>query len=184
MRCLILPLVVITFASSPKAQAEPVSGSKHFAADAVELGWKYVQKGDYGTALRRFQMAILHDPDFAPAYFGAGYVLSKEGKFDEAIKCYRETLKRDTLYVYSLANLGNALLQEGQIPEAVRMLDKALEIDPTCGEAHLIYTSYYAYKQDWKSAEQSVNKAIKYGTKLDPELRDILEKHGVKIAEN
>jgi hypothetical protein len=29
-----------------------------------------------------------------------------------------------------------------------------------------------------------VNKAIKYGQRLDPELREIFEKHGVKIAEN
>src|SRR2546430_11096309 len=53
-------------------------------------GWKYFQQGDYETALRRFQMAIRHDPDFAPAYFGAANVYSAEGKLDEAIKYYRD----------------------------------------------------------------------------------------------
>ena len=83
-----------------------------------------------------------------------------------------------------LVYLGYALLQQGKFPEALQMLDKALEIDPKCGEAHLSYGRYYAYKQDWKNAEQSVNKAMKYGQKIQPELREILEKHGVKIAEN
>jgi len=157
---------------------------KHFAPDAVELGWKHFQQGDYETALRRFRMAIRHDADFAPAYFGAAYVYSAEGKLDEAIKYYRETLKKDTLYVFTYANLGYALLQKKQFPEALQMLDRALEIDPTCGEAHLSYANYYAYKQDWRNAEQSVNKAIKYGQKIHPELREMLEKHGVKLVEN
>jgi Tfp pilus assembly protein PilF len=88
------------------------------------------------------------------------------------------------LYVYTYANLGYALLQQGKFSEALQMLDKALEIDPKCGEAHLTYGRYYAYKQDWKNAEQSVNKAMKYGQTIRPELREMLEKHGVKIAEN
>ena len=179
-------LVPLIFLSPVRAEAEPPAGpdSKHFASDAVELGWKYFEQGDHATALRRFQMAIRHDPDFAPAYFGAAYVCTAEGKLDEAIKYYRETLKRDTLYVLTYANLGYALLQQGKYPEAVAMLNKALDIDPKCSEAHLCYAKYYAYKQDWKDAERSVNEAIKYGQKLDPELREILEKHGVKFAEN
>ncbi|SRR6266571_5942710 len=186
MRLVVVPLAVLTFCSSTNGQTDPLSEGdmKHFAPDAVQLGWKYFQQGDYETALRRFQMAIRHDADFAPAYFGAAYVYSTEGKLDEAIKYYRETLKKDTLYVFTYANLGYALLQEGKFQEALQMLDKALEIDPTCGVAHLSYANYYAYKQDWKNAEQSVNKAMKYGQKIHPELREMLEKHGVKIVEN
>jgi Tfp pilus assembly protein PilF len=186
MRLALAVLVPLTFVSPVRGEADPLAGPdpKHFATDAVDLGWKYFEQGDHATALRRFQMAIRHDPDFAPAYFGAAYVCTAEGKLDEAIKYYRETLKRDTLYVYTYANLGYALLQQGKFPEALQMLDKALEIDPECGEAHLSYGRYYAYKQDWRNAEQSVNKAMKYGQKIQPELREILEKHGVKIAEN
>ena len=186
MRFALSILVPLTCLSAFSSQADPPAGLdlKHFAPDAVQLGWKYFQQGDYETALRRFQMAIRHDPDFAPAYFGAANVYSAEGKLDEAIKYYRETLTRETLYIYTYANLGYALLQQGKFPEALQMLDKALELDPTCGAAHLTYANYYAYKQDWKNAEQSVNKAMKYGQKIHPELREMLEKHGVKIAEN
>ena len=186
MRFALVVLVPLTFLSPIGSEADPLSrgDTTHFAPDAVELGWKYFEQGDHAMALRRFQMAIRHDPDFAPAYFGAAYVYTAEGKLDDAIKCYRETLKKDTLYMLTYANLGYALLQQGKLPEAVQMLDKALEIDPKCSEAHLCYAKYYAYKQDWKDAEQSVNKAIKYGQKLDPELREMLEKHGVKFAEN
>jgi Tfp pilus assembly protein PilF len=57
--------------------------------------------------------------------------------------------------------LGYALLQKEQFPEALQMLDKALEVNPKCGEAHLSYANYYAYKQDWRNADQSANRAIK-----------------------
>jgi Tfp pilus assembly protein PilF len=186
VRLALAGLVVLSLVSPIRSEAGPHSKRhlKHFAPDAVELGWKYFQKGDYETALRRFQMAIRHDPDFAPAYFGAANVYSAEGKLDDAIKYYRETLQRETLYVYTCANLGYALLQQGKFPEALQMLDKALELDPTCGVAHLTYANYYAYKQDWKNAEQSVNKAMKYGQTIHPELREMLEKHGVKLVEN
>jgi Tfp pilus assembly protein PilF len=175
---------LIPLALLPSIKADPVAGSdtKHFASDATDQGWKYFEQGEHATALRRFQMAIRHDPDFAPAYFGAAYVCTADGKLDEAIQYYRETLKRDTIYVLTYANLGYALLQQGKYPEAIAMLNKALDIDPKCSEAHLCFAKYYAYKQDWKDAELAVNKAVKYGQRLDPELREILEKHGVKIA--
>jgi Tfp pilus assembly protein PilF len=186
MRLALAVLIPLAFLSPVRGEPDPLARPdlKHFAPDAVELGWKYFEQGDHEMALRRFQMAIRHDPDFAPAYFGAAYVYTAEGKLDEAIKYYRETLQRENLYVLTCANLGYALLQQGKFPEAVAMLNKALDIDPKCSEAHLCYAKYYAYKQDWKDAEQSVNKAVKYGQRLDPELREILEKHGVKIAEN
>jgi Tfp pilus assembly protein PilF len=179
-------LAVVPLAFLSPIEADPVAGSdpKHFAQDAVDLGWKSFEEGDHATALRRFQTAIRHDPDFAPAYFGAAYVYTADGNLDEAIKYYRATLQKDTIYVLTYANLGYALLQQGKFPEAIQMLNKALDIDPKCSEAHLCFAKYYAYKQDWKDAEQSVNKAIKYGQRLDPELREIFEKHGVKIAEN
>src|SRR6266705_5687856 len=186
MRLALAALVVLSLVSPVRGAPDPLSEGdmKHFAPDAVQLGWKYFQQGDYETALRRFLLAFLHYPDFALSYFGTANVYSAEGKLDEAIKYYRETLTRETLYVYTCANLGYALLQQGKFPEALQMLDKALELDPTCGAAHLTYANYYAYKQDWRNAEQSVNKAMKYGQKIHPELREMLEKHGVKIAEN
>src|ERR1700736_2501238 len=141
MRLAFAVLIPLAFLSPARAEPDRLSEGdmKHFAPDAVDLGWKYFQKGDHQTALRRFQMAIRHDADFAPAYFGAAYVCTAEGKLDEAIKYYRETLKRDTLYVYSYANLGYALLQQGKFPEAVAMLNRALDIDPKCSEGHLCY---------------------------------------------
>ena len=165
------------------AQDDPLGAPeiKKFAKGAVELGWQYFKKGDYETALRRFEMATRHDKTFAPAYYGMAYVYSVQGKLDDAIKYYRESLKYDQTYPYTFANLGYALLQKEKFGEALKMLDKALQLDPKCGEAHLSYANYYANKNDWKKAEESANRAIDYGQKLHPEFRKLLEKNGAKL---
>jgi Tfp pilus assembly protein PilF len=180
-RSLVLSLFVAACAAY--ADPDPLSAPemKKFAPHAVELGWKYFDKGDNDTALKRFQIAIREDPDFGPAYYGVAYVYSVEGKLDQAIGFYRETLKHDTSYPYTYANLGYALLLKGQDKEALVMLDKALAIYPKCGEAYLSYANYYAGKERWKDAEVAVNHAVEYGQKLHPEFVKLLEGHGVKI---
>jgi len=155
---------------------------KGHAPDAVRIGWDYFEKGDLDTALRRFEMAVRHDAAFAPGYYGIAYVHSARGQLDEAIKYYRLSLEHDQTYPYTYANLGLALLQKEQFAEAVKMLDRALELKPDCGEAHLSYANYYAFKGDWKNAEISVNKALHYGQSIDPEFRAMLEANGVSIT--
>src|SRR4029077_8500997 len=133
MRLAFAVLIPLAFLSPARAEPDRLSEGdmKHFAPDAVQLGWKYFQQGDYETALRRFQMAIRHDPDFAPAYFGAANVYSAEGKVDEAIKYYRETLKKDTLYVFTYVFLRYALATNMNIAESLKVWVNALELDPT-----------------------------------------------------
>ena len=187
IRSIMMFIVFVALAVSSPVRAaagnDPLAAPemKKNAKPAVELGWKYFEKGDYETALKRFQMAIRHDKDFAPGYYGVAYVYSVQGKLDEAIKYYRETIKRDQTYPYSYANLGYALLQKNLFDEALKMLDKALQIHPQCGEAHLSYANYYAYKKQWEKAEESTNKAIQYGQKIDPEFRKLLVSNGAKL---
>ena len=185
MKTINFALVFSVFILSIKlfAQGDPLGTleMKKLAKGAVELGWKYFDKGDYDTALKRFEMAIRHDKNFAPGYYGVAYVYSIQGKLDDAIKYYRETLKHDQTYSYTFANLGYALLQKEKFEEALKMLDQALIINPNCGEAHYSYAQYYGNKENWKKAEESANKAIDCGTKLDPKFRKLLEKNGVKL---
>ncbi len=123
------------------------------------------------------------DPSYAPAYYGVAYIHGVRGELDDAIKYYRLTLERDQTNPYTFANLGYALLQQERFDEALPMLDKALELKPDCGEAHLSYANYYAFKGDWKKAETSVNQALRFGQSLDPEFKALLEQNGVAISQ-
>jgi Tfp pilus assembly protein PilF len=179
----ILLILNLSAAAVIGAEDDPLAAPemKKFAKGAVELGWKYFNKGDYETALKRFEMATRHDKTYASGYFGMAYVYSVEGKMDEAIKYYRETLKYNQAYPYTYANLGLALLHKEQFEEALKMLDQALKLDPKCAEAHFSYAQYYASKDRWPEAGASANRAIENGLKLPPEFRQLLEKNGAKL---
>ena len=184
MKTIIQGILVLGLASSVLHAEDDLLGTpemKKHAKGAVEIGWTYFNKGDYETALRRFEIATRLDKTFAPGYYGMAYVFSVQGKLDDAIKSYLETLKYDKTYPYTFANLGYALLQKQRFDEAVKVLDKALELEPKCGEAHLSYANYYAYKKDWKKAEQSASKAVECGQRIDPQFRHLLEKNGIKL---
>jgi Tfp pilus assembly protein PilF len=55
--------MLLMASTSLKAETDPLAAleMKKNAKPAVELGWRYFEKGDYETALSRFQMAIRHD---------------------------------------------------------------------------------------------------------------------------
>lgn len=187
MRLGAVVLTIICFAMTANGQQgvlEAKPDMKPYAIDAVQVGWKYFRDRDYDSALRRFQIAIQHDENSAPGYYGIACIYNVQGKFDDAIKYYREALKRDPSHADTYADLGYVLMAKQQYPEALQMLDKAIELDPNCGEAYLNYANYYALKQDWKNVEQSVNKAVKCGKKIKPELQKTLEQHGIKIGAN
>jgi hypothetical protein len=52
---------LMTFGSGAVAQ-----DVKQHARGAVELGWRYFNQGDMETALKRFNQALILDPNFAP----------------------------------------------------------------------------------------------------------------------
>src|SRR3989338_8757959 len=130
---------------------------KERARKAVELGWSYFHKGDLGTALKRFNQALIIDKNFAPAYFGIAYVYSLQNKLDLAIENYKKSIELDPSYSHSYSNLGLALLYINKKDEALPMLKKALEIDPKNGDAHVNIATYYFVVEDYQKAWEHVH---------------------------
>ena len=150
---------------------------KQHAKEAVELGWRYFNKGDSETALKRFNQALILDPDFAPAYFGIAYVYSVQNKLDLAIKNYRKSIEKDSTHSDSYSNLGLALLYSGKPTEAFPMLKKALEIDPKNGDAHVNIALYYFDIKDYAACWKHIHLAQDNNTSVKPEfIKDISSK--------
>jgi len=163
-------LVVLSLAQSALGQ-----DVKHHAKHAVELGWSYFNRGDMDTALRRFNQALLADPDFAPAYFGIAYVYSFQSKFDLAIDNYRKSIEKDPTFSHSYSNMGLALLASGRPKEALPVLEKALRLDPLNGDAHGNIALYYVDMGDYSAAWKHVHLAQDINTAIKPELLRDLE---------
>ena len=150
---------------------------KVHAKDAVELGWRYFQKGDLDTALKRFNQSLILDPDFAPGYFGIAYVYSVRNNFTLAVENYKKSIEKDPTHSDSYSNLGLALLYSERSEEAFPMLKKAIELDRNNGDAQVNIALYYYWGGDYASAWDHIHVAQKNGAKVKSEfLRDLQAK--------
>lgn len=166
----ILLLTILIWGGVP-AIAQDV---KHHAKHAVELGWSYFQKGDMDTALKRFNQALILDPDFAPGYFGIAYVYSVQNKLDLAIKNYQKSIEKDPTHSDSYSNLGLALLYSDKPEEALLMLKRAVEINPKNGDAQVNIGLYYFRVGDYSAAWKHIHLAQENNAAVKPEfLRDL-----------
>ena len=166
--------ITFAFASNFPALAQDV---KRHAKSAVELGWNYFNKGDSETALKRFNQALILDPNFAPAYFGMAYVYSAQNKLDLAIENYRKSIEKDPTFSHSYSNLGLALLYSDKPKEALPNLKKALEIDSANGDAHMNIALYYFAAGDYSSSWKHVHLAQNYKANVNPNfIRDLKAK--------
>ncbi len=110
------------------------------AYDAYLLGrhhWNQRSRDSLSLALGYFQGAIQRDPTFARAYAGLAdtYLM---------MEIYSHSPPKDVH------------------PTAKAMARRALDIDPTLGEAHTsLAWSYFTYDFDWTSAEDGFQQAIR-----------------------
>ena len=178
MLAFLRPVVLVTaLLLSYQATAQDVQRpAKH----AVELGWSYFEDGDLETALKRFNQALLLDPNFAPAYFGIAYVYSVQNKLELAIKNYRTSIEKDPTFSHSYSNLGLALFYSGNLKEALPNLEKALDLDPRNGDAHVNIALYYLGVGDYLKSWKHIHLAQRYNANVSPNLLRDLEN---KMAE-
>lgn len=167
-------LLAIAMLCAHPAAAQDV---KHHAKGAVELGWSYFNKGDADTALKRFNQALILNPDFAPAYFGIAYVYSVQNKLDLAIQNYRKSIEKDPTFSHAYSNLGLALLYSGKPKEAFPSLKTALDIDPKNGDAQVNMAMYYFGAGDYSSSWKHIHLAQDCKVNVNPNfLRDLKAK--------
>ena len=163
--------LAIAVSCNAPAIAQDIKGH---AKGAVELGWSYFKKDDPATALKRFNQALIIDPNFAPAYFGMAYVYSYQNKLDLAIQNYRKSIEKDPTFSHSYSNLGLALLYSDKPKEALPNLKKALDIDPKNGDAHVNIALYYFAAGDYSSSWRHIHLAQDYKANVNPNfVRDL-----------
>lgn len=169
----VLLFTILVISASPV----PAQDVKYHAKGAVELGWNYFNRGDQNTALKRFNQALILDPDFAPAYFGVAYVYSVQNKFELAIQYYRKSIEKDPTFSNAYSNLGLPLVYSGKLDEALPHLQRALVIDPKNGDAHINICLYYLNIGDYTASWKHLHLAQAYKAKVSPGLlHDLKEK--------
>ncbi|WP_242919207.1 tetratricopeptide repeat protein [Pontibacter liquoris] len=134
----------------------------------MERGWEYLNSGQTDTAMYRFNLAWLLNPDNKDTYWAFGLVTASKGQQDEAIGLYEKALQYDPKNSMLLSDLGAAYLGVYKAKNKKKVLKKADEIlsrsiatDTTNAYAlyNLSQVKFYEkkYAESWQYLHQSRN---------------------------
>jgi tetratricopeptide (TPR) repeat protein len=102
------------------------------------------EMGNPGGAIEQFRAAVKADPKEPDVHFGLGYLLWTQNQFDEAAREFQAELANVPDNAQALAFLADADMQTNHTAEARPLIQKALQIDPRIGRAHLDLGILYA----------------------------------------
>ena len=109
----------------------PAAMQKTFAAEHVDLGWRYLQIDDLRGADREFAAALKSNPKMYPAFAGHGFVALARRDFERAIAAFGAALAASSSYVPALVGRGQALLALRREGDALALFETALKLDPS-----------------------------------------------------
>jgi tetratricopeptide (TPR) repeat protein len=97
-----------------------------------------------GGAIEQFRAAVKADPKEPNVHFGLGYLLWTQNQFEEAAREFQAELANVPDSAQTLAFLADADMQTNRAADARPLIQKALQIDPRIGRAHLDLGILYA----------------------------------------
>lgn len=103
----------------------------------MDRGWEYYNVGQIDTAVHRFNLAWLLNPDNSSTYWAFGLVSAYQQQTAEAIPFYEQAIKYDAKNSLLLSDIGFAYLtlykqnkKKKDLKKGTEYLNKSVAIDP------------------------------------------------------
>lgn len=132
--------------------ADCVKKSPHKGRPYVNLGFAYIESGQYDKALEATQKGIDLDPKFAGAYYNLGIIYQKMGDLDKAIAMAKKSLEIDPDLHAANSFLGTIYFENSQYEEAAKVFKRMLKAYPYLPDVHHLLGIVYAAQHHFDKA--------------------------------
>jgi len=129
-----------------------VKKSSHKARPYVNLGFAYLESGQYDKAIETTQKGIDLDPKFAGAYYNLGIIYQKMGDLDKAIAMGKKSQEIDPELHMADFLLGSIYFENGRLEEAAETYRTFLKSFPYFPGVHHILGIIYAGQKQFDKA--------------------------------
>jgi tetratricopeptide (TPR) repeat protein len=121
-----------TFAS---LTAEAQKNKRSAAQSLYSQGLGILSRDDYTRALPFFEKAADIDPNYAEAWYQAGFCYGMLGRHAEALKASRQAARLRPEWAQTFVNIGASSFALGQYKDAVEAYKQVTKLDPDSAEA-------------------------------------------------
>lgn len=153
-----------------------------------QMGLMHDLKGDYDSAMVKYQRALELDGDHAKSLFRLAYVVDLRGDEEEALRLYEHCVAVHPVHVNALMNLGVLYEDVGRYDDAVKCFERVLKWNPSHERAKLFLRDARAsitmyYDEDLERKVDRQNKVLEVPVtdfELSVRSRNCLERMNVK----
>lgn len=142
-----------------------------------QKGNEFFKKGDFGAAVKHYTEAIKRNPSDAKIYSNRAACYTKLMSFDLALADCESSIKIDPTFVKAYLRKAKVLQGMGRHSKVGPVYEKALELDPNCGEAIEGYKncSIQSHADPEETRKRAMNDPEVQQILNDPAMRMILE---------
>jgi protein O-GlcNAc transferase len=121
------------------------------AAEALSIGWRYQQAGDFTRAEQTCRESLDIDDSCAELWHLLGAVRRSLGELPDAVECFRRAVSLKPDYSEARNFLAVSLIEAGRLEEGIAELRRAIALRPS--DAELRFNLGLALKKQGRAAD-------------------------------
>ncbi len=155
--------------------AETQKNKRSNAERFYSQGLAQLSRDDYARALPYFEKAVEADPNYAEAWYQAGFCYGLLGRHNEALKASRQAARLRPDWAETFVNIGASSFALGQYKDAAEAYRQAIKIDDDNAETQ------YAYGLTLGKLNRTDEEILAYkrAIALKPDHANAIEKLGI-----
>lgn len=170
----ILRLKIGTLQTFSNLDTETQKNKRAAAERLYSQGLGVLSRDDYARAVTFFEKAVETDPDYAEAWYQAGFSYGMLGRHEEALKASKQAARLRPEWTETFVNIGASSYALGRFEEAADAYRQAAKLDPSNPETQ--YALGLSLNKLGRIDEEIL--AYKRAVALKPDFANAFEKLG------